>query len=322
MTHEGFKLVVPKRGVHALTEYVTAEPDVFLVTHMGLAAVDPAAWWLEVDGLVERPLRLALADLDALPRREIVSVHECAGSPLTPREPKRRVGNVRWLGIPLLAVLDRAGVREDARFVWSEGLEWGEFAGLHDEPFVKDMPLAKAPDALLATHLNGAPLSPDRGGPVRLVVPGWYGTNSVKWLGRLTLADRRAPGPFTTRFYNDPGPNGPVPVWGIAPESILVLPAPDGPPPRAGQAVEVRGWAWADGGVDRAEVSADGGATWHRAGLEARTGFAWQRFTWSWIPAGPGRHRLQCRCFDAHGRGQPATDARNAVHAVELEVVV
>ena len=259
MVHEGYKLVTPARGVHAMTERVTPDRDLFLVTHMGLAEVDPASWWLDVDGLGARTLRLTLRDLDALPRAEVLSVHECAGSPLAPREPKRRVGNVRWSGVPLAAVLERAAVEPAARFVWSEGLEWGAFAGVADEPFVKDLPLSKAPDALLATHLNGAPLTAERGGPVRLVVPGWYGTNSVKWLGRLTLADTRAPGPFTTRFYNDPGPDGPVPVWGIAPESIIVTPDPSHPP-SAGAQAGIAGWAWAEAGVATVEVSDDGGA--------------------------------------------------------------
>ena len=103
-------------------------------------------------------------------------------------------------------ILERWGVVPDAAFVWAHGLEWGDFADLKNEPYVKDLPLAKAvsPEVLLATGMNGLPLTPGRGGPVRLVVPGWYGTNSVKWLGALTVTDRRAPGPYTTRFYTDP----------------------------------------------------------------------------------------------------------------------
>jgi DMSO/TMAO reductase YedYZ molybdopterin-dependent catalytic subunit len=188
------------------------------------------------------------------------------------------------------------------------------------ETFVKDLPLSKVPDALLATHLNGAPLSSDRGGPVRLVVPGWYGTNSVKWLGRLTLADRRAPGPFTTRFYNDPGTDGPVPVWGIAPESILVRPHPNGPKPQVGQPTMLSGWAWAECGVGTVDISF-GDGFWRRAELEPQDGFAWQLFSSTWIPAAPGWYRMACRCVDLLGRSQPAAGARNAIHAIEVEVV-
>jgi hypothetical protein len=163
------------------------------------------------------------------------------------------------------------------------------------------------------------PLSPDRGGPVRLVVPGWYGTNSVTWLGRLTLADRRAPGLYTTRFYNDPGPDGPTPVWGIAPESILVRPHPDGPTPRVGEPTVLSGWAWAEAGVAAVEISV-GDEAWRRAELGRPSGFAWQRFFGTWTPTAPGRYRIACRCVDLAGRGQPAPGARNAIHAVEVVV--
>jgi DMSO/TMAO reductase YedYZ molybdopterin-dependent catalytic subunit len=154
---------------------------------------------------------------------------------------------------------------------------------------------------------------------VRLVVPGWYGTNSVKWLERLTLADRRAPGPFTTRFYNDPGADGPVPVRGIAPESILVLPHPSGPKLQAGKPTVLTGWAWAECGVATVEVSV-GGDAWHRAELAPRDGFAWQRFSSCWTPRLPGRYRMTCRCVDLLGRSQPDAGARNAIHAIEVEV--
>jgi DMSO/TMAO reductase YedYZ molybdopterin-dependent catalytic subunit len=320
MTDAGFSLRMPPRGLHSLTERITDERDVFVVTHMGLAEIDPASWYLVVDGMVQRELRLTLADLQAMPQHEVMSVHECAGSPLTPTEPKRRVGNVVWLGVRLANVLDMACVNSGADFVWSEGLEWVEFVGMRDEPFIKDLPLAKALtyEVLLALSIKGSPLKPDRGGPVRLVVPGWYGTNSVKWLGRLHLAQGRAPGPFTTRFYNDPTPDGPKPVWGIAPESIIVLPAPDAPP-SAGVEFKIEGWTWGDAAIAMVEVSTDGGVSWQPAELETGWGFAWQKFRSTWAPS-RGHHALLCRCTDINGRSQPRTGARNAVHQVIVEI--
>jgi DMSO/TMAO reductase YedYZ molybdopterin-dependent catalytic subunit len=199
-------------------------------------------------------------------------------------------------------------------------LERGDFADLKNEPYVKDLPLAKAlsPEVLLATGMNGRPLSPDRGGPVRLVVPGWYGTNSVKWLGALTVSDHRAPGPYTTRFYHDPSPSGPQPVWGVAPESILVSPAPD-EPPWAGELVWIEGWAWAESGVAKVEISPDAGGSWISATLEPRRDFSWQCFRLPWtFPS--GRHQLSCRCFDGNGTGQPESGTRNAVHTVIIDV--
>jgi len=249
-----------------------------------------------------------------------MSVHECAGSPLTPTVPKRRVGNVVWSGIRLADVLKQCGVAQGAAFVWTHGLERGDFADLKNELYVKDLPLAKAvsPEVLLATGMNEMPLTPDRGGPVRLVVPGWYGTNSVKWLGALTVTDRRAPGPFTTRFYNDPSPSGPQPVWGVAPESILVSPSPDHAP-SPGEAVILQGWAWAELGVVKVEVSTDAGETWIPATLESRCDFSWQRFALPWTFQS-GRHHLSCRCFDGSGTGQPESGARNAVYSVVIDV--
>ena len=133
------------------------------------------------------------------------AVHQCCGSPLEPNVPTRRVTNVRWGGVDLAALLDELEIDPRARFLWSYGLDGGDFAGTSCDWFVKDLPLERlaAGDVLLAYELNGAPLPAEHGFPVRLVVPGYYGTNSVKWLWRLHLAEHRADGPFTTVFYND-----------------------------------------------------------------------------------------------------------------------
>ena len=320
MTHEGYFLRVPKRGVHALTSLVTDENNLFLLTHMGLAEVSPESWRLNAGGMVRNPVSFSLADLQAMPQHQVMAVHECAGSPLTPTVPKRRVGNVIWSGVRLGDILAECGLAPDATFVWTHGLERGDFADLKNEPYVKDLPLSKAtcPEVLLATTINDSPLPPNRGGPVRLVVPGWYGTNSVKWLGGLTIADHRAPGPYTTRFYNDPSPSGPRPVWGMAPESVLVSPSPD-QTPLAGEPVLIMGWAWAESGVSKVEVYIEGPGYWISAELEPRCDFSWQRFTLPWTFQS-GRYELSCRCFDSFGVGQPELGARNAVHSLTLEI--
>ena len=320
MTHRGYFLRVPERGVHVLTSYITQDPELFLLAHMGLAAVDPLEWNLEVGGMIMKPASFRLADLQAMPQYEVTSVHECAGSPLTPSVPKRRVGNVVWSGVRLADVLEQCCLAPGAAFVWTHALEWGDFADLKNESYVKDLPLAKAtsPEVLLATGMNGLPLTPDRGAPVRLVVPGWYGTNSVKWLGALTVTDCRASGPYTTRFYNDPSPGGPKPVWAIAPESVIVSPSP-GAAPSAGEPSLIQGWAWAESGVERVEVTCDAGETWLPAELEPRVGFGWQRFSLPWTFQ-PGPCRLSCRSFDASGNGQPESGARNALHEVVIDV--
>jgi DMSO/TMAO reductase YedYZ molybdopterin-dependent catalytic subunit len=179
---------------------------------------------------------------------------------------------------------------------------------------------------LVAYELGGEPLDAEHGFPARLVVPGWYGTNSVKWLHRMVLADRRAEGPFTTTFYNEPPPPtpqdprpAPRPLWEIAPESVVVSPAP-GAAPAQGRPVEIWGWAWAPSGIDTVEVSVDAGRTWLAATVAAREQLSWQRFHLSWRPAAPGEVTIACRATDRAGTGQPATDARNQIHTVRVTV--
>ena len=132
-------------------------------------------------------------------------MHECAGSPLAPFEPTRRVCNVRWTGARVSDILGDCGIAPEARFLWSSGADYGEFSGVNVDHFVKDLPLERlSEDVLIAYEVNGEPLPPENGFPARLVVPGFYGTNSVKWLTRLEVAVGRSESPFTTTWYNDP----------------------------------------------------------------------------------------------------------------------
>jgi DMSO/TMAO reductase YedYZ molybdopterin-dependent catalytic subunit len=185
---------------------------------------------------------------------------------------------------------------------------------------------------LIAYELNGAPLPAEHGFPARLVVPGFYGTNSVKWLTRITLADKRAEGAFTTRWYNDPAPDPApdpdahgidcartIPVWSVAPESVIVAPAARATC-RRDTPLEIWGWAWSDDGVERVDVSTDGGTTWSAAELEAREDRSWQRFRASWRPTAPGPITLCSRAASFGGTMQPASGRRNAIHRVEISI--
>lgn len=160
MTSEGFSFKGPKNGVHDLVDHITPDAELFIVTHMGLLEIDQATWSLTIDGLVRNQMRLSLPDILDMPQSEIMSFHECAGSPLTPREPKRRIGNVVWKGVRLREILELSGVDTQASFVWTYGLEWGKFANVENEPYAKDLPLTKAlsDEVLLATEMNGEPL--------------------------------------------------------------------------------------------------------------------------------------------------------------------
>jgi DMSO/TMAO reductase YedYZ molybdopterin-dependent catalytic subunit len=313
---------------HQLTDRVTRVEDAIVLCHLGVPRLDAADWSLTIGGLVHRPLRLTLADLMRRPRVEFTSIHQCCGSPMTPNEPKRRICNVTWSGVRLADVLAECQPEAAARYVWSSGADHGGFQGDAVDAFVKDLPLDRVgADVLIAFAMNGAPLKPEHGYPARLVVPGFYGTNSVKWLTRLTLAGTRATSPFTTRWYNDPvrdvsgEPTGAtVPVWSIAPESVIVAPAPDATL-SAGEPHEIWGWAWADGGVSAVDVSVDGTQRAMRAETEPSAGRAWQRFAVTWRPHARGEHALWSRAQSADGRAQPDAGARNAIHRVPVRVV-
>lgn len=316
-----------------MTEQVTPTGDLFVLSHLGVPRIDPGSWRLDVGGMVARPLSLDLTGLKAFPKRTLRSFHQCAGNPLEPAIPTRRVANVVWGGTDLADLLAGAGVSSDAAFLWSEGADHGEFAGTQNPTYLKDFPLARLCEGgcLLAYELNGEALPAEHGFPARLVVPGFYGTNSVKWLFRMTLADRRAQGPFTTTFYNDPAPSagpdaaaeatfgqGGLPVWTVPVESVIVSPKPGARLAR--QPVQVWGWAWAASGVRTVEVS-DDGETWTPARLEDRVDWSWQRFEISLQPATPGGLgvTLRSRATAYDGSVQPLSGSRNAVHAVVAE---
>ncbi|MGH7083985.1 MAG: molybdopterin-dependent oxidoreductase [Acetobacteraceae bacterium] len=311
---------------HEMTARITPAEQIFTLAHFGLGQIRPVDWCLRLEGMVERPLRLDLDDLRHFPHATIEAVHQCAGNPLQPAVPTHRVAAVVWGGVRLADVLGAARPAAGGKFVWSDGADAGEFGGVSAEFFRKDLPLGRvAEDVLLATEVNGEPLPDPHGGPVRLVVPGFYGTNSVKWLWRMTLTDRRADGLFTTRFYSDTLADGSrSPVWALDPGSIIVTPAPGA---RVSGPTEITGWAWADHPVESVAVSGAPGdcepghgepLRWQEALLEPRRARTWQRWRYLWRPRGRGPATLCCRARDTAGATQPESGSRNAWHAVEV----
>lgn len=299
---------------HQMTASITPTENLFMLAHLGVVRHHAPDWSFSIEGLVNQPLVLRLDELARFPAARLEAVHQCAGNPLQPSLPTRRISCVIWEGVWLRDVLAAAGVAAGANFLWGDGADQGEFAGEWVPFYRKDIPLSRiGGDVLLATHLNGAPLPDEHGGPLRLVVPGYFGTSSVKWLWRLTLTRSRATGIFTTRFYND----GDRPVWSLFPEAIFTTPSPGdvlaGP-------LNLRGWAWADAPVARVEISDDEGETWKQAAVQPRRQRGWQAWAGSWEPWHSGAHRLLCRATDIDGATQPMTGARNAVHAVDISV--
>jgi DMSO/TMAO reductase YedYZ molybdopterin-dependent catalytic subunit len=324
--HAFFRRIPPLSD--RLRDRYTATADAIVLCHLGVPRLDRETWSLAVDGLVERPLTLRFADIAKYPKATVTSIHQCAGSPLQPSEPMRRICNLAWSGARLGDILADCRPAASAKYIWSSGADFGEFNGVAVDAYVKDLPIERvSADVLIAYELNGAPLPAEHGFPARLLIPGFYGTNSVKWLTRLTLAQGRAPGPFTTRWYNDPvldrdgrDTGRSTPVWSIAPESLIVAPASDAALPLAAEC-EIRGWAWADGGVRTVEVTLDGGTAWRAAQLERPRGREWQRFSLRWTPGSRGPARLASRAEANDGARQPESGQRNAIHCVRVTVI-
>jgi sulfane dehydrogenase subunit SoxC len=305
------------------TAFVTPSDKLFVLAHLGVPRLDVETWRVDVLGQVATPLSMDYAELAGLPQTVVTTVFQCAGNPQVPTQAFRVVANAEWRGVLLRELLARAGVAPSCTHVWLYGQDHGSYPGApYQEHYVKDLPLdyVLLHDVIVATHLNGEPLTAAHGFPARIVAPGFYGTNSVKWLCRIEAADRRANGLFTRELYNDASvdADAPAPVWHIAPESLIVTPG-DGAVLSA-EDVTIAGWAWAFDEIAAVAVSTDDGATWTPAQVTPRQAGAWQRFTCPWSPARVGPHALLCRATDRQGRAQPLAGARNAVHRIEVTV--
>ena len=316
----------------------------YLLTHYDIPAVDPDAWRLEVDGLVDRPVTLSLDEVRARPAIEVAVTMECAGNGRAFVEPHvvsqpwllEAVGTARWRGTPVAGLLEEIGLRDGAVDVLFTGLDRG-VEGDEEQDYARSLPLEDvlAGDAILAYEVNGMPLPPQHGFPLRLVVPGWYGMTSVKWLGRITVLDAPFGGYQQSHSYrlrqheDDEG----VPLSRIQPRSLMI---PPGIPEfltrsrvvRAGTC-RLEGRAWSGGAeVTSVEVSADGGATWAPAELggDALGRWAWRSWSFEW-EATPGEHRLCSRATALDGSTQPLDApwnlggyANNAVQRIPVTV--
>jgi DMSO/TMAO reductase YedYZ molybdopterin-dependent catalytic subunit len=251
-----------------LSDRLTGLDNLLELSSMGIPDVQVDDWTLDITGLVNRPTSITFKELKRFPKRNLESVFVCSGDPRRPTTPLRRVANVKWGGVALSFLLDRMGVRPEATHLWSYGLDYGKFFGVPQSHYVKDMPLSRLKDdnVLIAYELNDQPLTQRHGFPARLVIPGFYGTNCVKWLCRLELRECRATNFRTTSVYSDPDfdadPSGEItkPVWEVAPESIFVAPKPGSRIKR--NATQLWGWAWSSCSVRSVQVSTDADETW------------------------------------------------------------
>lgn len=313
--------------IHELRTHLTPGKDVLVLAHFGIARIDAQAWRLHFSGMGRNLCAMTLDEIKAFPRCEVESFIKCAGMADNHRIATRNVSNALWTGARLVDVLDYVGVPPRASHLWFVAPDHGHYMNWQADSYTKDLPVSRAlaEDVLLAYEMNHAPLTAEHGFPVRLFVPGYYGTNSVKWLSRIVAADRRAPGIFTNQLYNDPvvdargEPTGyTAPVWGVAPEALIVSP-PSGARLARGR-ITISGWCWGQHPIARVELSCDGGQTWRETTPALRHQTSWQPFAFELIFGTSGKRGLQVRATDTRGVTQPFRDARNAVHQISITI--
>jgi DMSO/TMAO reductase YedYZ molybdopterin-dependent catalytic subunit len=291
------------------------------------AAIDPDAYRLTVNGMVSKPLELTLADLRKLPQFTVPATIECTGNGrgfYTPKVPgiqwmRGAIGNAEWRGPRVSDVLKMAGVSGAATFIETDGADIG-VASTPD--FVRSLPMNKAmhPATILALGMNGQTPA-IHGFPVRLIVPGWDGTSSVKWVVRISAAAQSNTGFFMNPGYRYPKYSLPpgTPARPAELEVIEGMPvkssitAPEDQAKVTMEPVTIRGFAWAgENAIERVEVSTDGGSRWRDAQLSReKLPFAWRLWNLEWRPSEPGYYTVMSRATDTAGRVQPIVSPWN-----------
>jgi sulfane dehydrogenase subunit SoxC len=331
MQLEGLRYDITPIGMH------------YLLIHFDVPFVDVTTWSLEMGGHVATPRDLTLEDIRSRPRVTLPVTMECAGNGRARLDPRphsqpwlnEAIGTAEWTGTPLWPLLEEAGVLDGAVEILFTGLDRGT-QGEHEQWYQRSLSLeeARRPEVILAYEMNGQPLPPQHGYPLRLVVPDWYGMTSVKWLKSITAVTEEFQGFQQKVFYriakddDDPGEQ----VSRMFPRSLIVPPGiPEFetrerllPPGRV--TLEGRAWSgWAP--IAKVEVSVDGGTTWSDAALELPVGpHAWRRWRKDW-DAPEGDHIVASRATDERGNTQPVEQrwnmrgvANNMVQTVAVHV--
>jgi len=301
--------------------WVTPTRLFFVRNHFAVPPIDLAAWRLGVEGCVARPMTWTWDELAELPERTVFATVECAGNGRSFLQTHVHgvpwgagaIGHAEWTGIPLQLLLQQAGLQPGAVEVLFEGADQGTESD-HPEPmhFARSLPLDKAldPDTLLVTRMNGEPLEPNHGYPVRLFVPGWYGVASVKWLCRIAVLGAPFRGYFQTTKYTvqrrTAAGTETVVIGPMQVKAELIR-------PRSGEVLglgtnRLVGLAWAgQDAVARVEVSTDGGRSWGEAALLGpRAPYSWTLWEYLWEVSQGGLYGLRVRAISAGGQVQPA----------------
>lgn len=315
--------------VALLDRFITPIERFYVRCHLPVPAVtDANGWSLRVDGDVDAPVSLSVADLRALPAITTTVTLECAGNGRAFFSPpvagiqwqKGAVGTARWTGARLADVLGRAGVKSTARFVHMEGADrpLGTMP-----PYVRQVPIDKAihPDTVIAYEMNGQPIPPVHGAPLRAIVPGWEGAYSMKWLRHLSVSPTSSDSFWVATAYRYPvrriRPGAAVdakdmaPLTGLVVKSLITTPL-EGAALPAGP-ISVAGFAWAgEADIARVDISVDHGETWQPASLVGeQQPYSWRRFEFTFPARGPASYLILSRATDANGASQPAVSHWN-----------
>jgi DMSO/TMAO reductase YedYZ molybdopterin-dependent catalytic subunit len=297
-----------------LDSWITPNDQFFVIKHFDLPELKAADYRLEIGGLVDQPMTLTLDDLQARERQEVTFTIECSGNSAFPFN-KGLVGNAKWSGTPLAALLEDAGIQENGREVVFWGADAGEQTWRDEitvtEHFARSMALADAmsPDNMLAYEMNGEPLPALHGFPLRLIAPGWYGVANVKWLTRIEILDRRYMGHFMARDYvtiREEEVDGET-SWTFTSVSRARLKSAPAKVMRLGDTYSIMGAAWG-APIAGVEVRVDD-EPWQPATLTEEGGeFTWSFWMFDWGTPTPGEHTITSRAIDASGEVQPAPD--------------
>ena len=325
MILRSFRFVDLETPVEYFNTWLTPVPRFFVRNHMHEPSqLDANDWRLSLGGEVDKPLTLSLADLSKLETHSVVNTLECAGNGRSLQRPqvpgvqwgKGAVSTARFSGPRLRDVLQRAGVKSTGKHVMFRGLD--EVPG-KVPPFIRSIPIEKALDAdtLIATHMNGSPLTKHHGFPARALVPGWIGAASCKWLTEIKVLETEFAGNFMSpayRFPNrpvEPGeavkPEDTHPLTALSVKSVISGPS-DGASLKSGK-VAVHGVAWAgEADIAKVEISTDGGTTWNPAALgREQAHYAWRLWSYVWKAAKSGDYTILSRATDSQDRTQPSS---------------
>jgi DMSO/TMAO reductase YedYZ molybdopterin-dependent catalytic subunit len=308
------EVIVQQLTWEELDDWITPNDQFFVIKHFNLPELTEADWGLEISGLVDTPTTLTLADIKARDRQEVTFTIECSGNSGLPFF-TGGVGNATWAGTPLAAVLEEAGVQEPG----IEVVFWGADAGEQvwrdvtiTEQFARSMSLADAmsPDNLLSYEMNGEPLPPLHGFPLRLIAPGWYGIANVKWLTRIEVRDARYQGHFMARDYvtiREEERDGET-VWTFTSVGHARLKSAPAKVTRGDSGYQIMGAAWG-APIEGVEVRIDDGE-WQPATLteDDDSAYSWVFWTFDWADAAAGEHTVTSRATSTDGDVQPAPD--------------